>query len=117
MDSTCWLFHTGSKSRFAKRVPSRFRTSLRPMKWSTRNTWFSGTSVPTRSLSSRAPARSVPNGFSIASTVPSGRSTSRSAWQARAVMAGGSAKKRAGVPSHSASSDLSSSTAVTSHRR
>ena len=57
-----------------------------------RNTCSSGTSCAIRRLSARAERRSVPNGFSRASRVPSGRSTCRSASHTSAVTAGGSAK-------------------------
>ena len=57
-----------------------------------RNTCSSGTSCAIRRLRARADFRSVPNGFSSASRVPSGRSTWRSAAHTSAVTAGGSAK-------------------------
>ena len=60
---------SGSKIRFAKRSPSRLSTVDLPRKWSTRNTWSSGTSLASTSVErARAVLASVPNGFSRAST-------------------------------------------------
>ena len=69
-----------------------FSTIDIPRKWSIRNTCSSGTSCAIRRFSARADFRSVPNGFSSASRVPSGSSTCRSAAHTFAVTAGGSAK-------------------------
>ncbi|MDQ1125751.1 hypothetical protein QE428_000784 [Microbacterium sp. SORGH_AS 505] len=78
--------------RFAKRTPSRLSTVERPRKWSTRKTWPSGTSSASVAFRCSALAASNPNGFSSARIVPSGIVTERSASQAFAATAGGTAK-------------------------
>lgn len=102
--------------RFANRRPMRLMTVDLPRKWSTRNTCSSGTSRCSSRLSDCAEARSVPNGFSIASTIPAGRSSVASVLQASTVTAGGRAKYRATRPVAASSTRRSASGSVTSAR-
>ena len=64
----------------------------RPKKWSTRNTWLSGTRAASFAFSSWALVALLPKGFSRARMRPGGRSTADSDSHAFAAIAGGTAK-------------------------
>ena len=79
-------FQIGSNSPLAKRNARMFCAASLPRKWSIRKICDSRNVSWTKSLSSMALARSVPNGFSITTRERSTRSASRSmvitAWAA-----------------------------------
>src|SRR6476661_928253 len=95
----CSALQIGASTRFAKRSPTRLKTVATPRKWSIRKISSSGTTLCRRALKCTADAWSVPNGFSSASRVTSGRSTWRSSSQTFIVTCGGSAKKTTSGPS------------------
>ena len=61
----CWRFQTGSNSPLANRKARMLSTDSLPRKWSIRKICDSSKTWCTAWLSSRAEARSVPNGFSM----------------------------------------------------
>ena len=70
--STCSRFQIGSRNELANRKYSRFCTGSLPRKWSMRKIAASGNDSCSVAFSSRADARSRPNGFSTTRRAPRG---------------------------------------------
>ena len=85
-----WLrFQIGSKRPLANRNASTFWAASLPRKWSMRKIWDSSKTLCMVALSSRALARSVPNGFSATTREPATRPASRIISTTPAAAAGG----------------------------
>jgi hypothetical protein len=91
--SPMWaLFHSGSSTRFASRVPSRACTVVIARKWSTRKICCSSKAPASNWFKLAAELRSSPNGFSSTSRLPGGSPAWRTALIAAGKTDGGSAR-------------------------